>query len=172
MNAEECIPSVTSTRPFIISRVFDAPRDLVWNVWTDSEQMQWWGPKGVTIVHAKLDLRPGGIFHYCMRTPDNSEMWGKWEIREIARPDRLVFVTSFSDAAGGLTRHPLSPDCPLELLTTVTFAAQDNKTLLTIEWRPLNPTAVERQTFDAGHESMQNGWTGTLDRLAAYLAER
>ena len=158
-------------RPFVISRTFNAPRDLVWKAWTEREHMQWWGPKGVTIHHAKLDLRPGGTFHYGMKTPEGREMWGKWVIREVVKPERLVFVNSFSDADGGLTRHPMSPHWPLELLSTVTFVAQGDKTLLTIEWLPLNATEIERKTFDEGHESMKNGWGGTLDRLAEHLAK-
>jgi uncharacterized protein YndB with AHSA1/START domain len=158
-------------RPFIISRTFNAPRDLVWKAWTERDHMQWWGPKGVTIHHAKLDLRPGGTFHYCMKTPEGREMWGKWAIREVVKPERLVFVNSFSDEAGGLTRHPMSPHWPLELLSTVAFAAQGDKTLLTIEWLPLNATEIERKTFDEGHESMKNGWGGTFDRLAEHLAK-
>jgi uncharacterized protein YndB with AHSA1/START domain len=158
-------------RPFIISRTFNAPRNLVWKAWTELEHMQWWGPKGVTIHHAKLDLRPGGTFHYCMKTPEGREMWGKWAIREVVKPERLVFVNSFSDEAGGLTRHPMSPHWPLGLLSTVTFVAQGDKTLITIEWLPLNATEIEHKTFDEGHESMKNGWGGTLDRLAEHLAK-
>ena len=96
-------------------------------------------------------------------------MWGKWIIREVTPPEQLVFVNSFSDEAGGVTRHPLSPSWPLEMLSTITFANQDGQTWLTVEWLPLNPTEAERKTFDEGHESMKGGWTGTLDRLAEYL---
>jgi uncharacterized protein YndB with AHSA1/START domain len=157
-------------REFVISRVLDAPRELVFKTWTDSKHMEWWGPKGATIHHAKLDLRPGGTFHYCMKTPEGHEMWGKWVIREIADPARLVFVNSFSDAAGGITRHPMSPNWPIETLSTITFAPEDGKTCLTVRWVPLNPTEAERKTFNENHESMKNGWTGTLDRLEGYLA--
>jgi uncharacterized protein YndB with AHSA1/START domain len=164
-------PTGTSVdREFVISRVFDATPDFLFKTWTDSKHMEWWGPKGVTIQHAKLELRPGGTFHYCMRTPDGHDMWGKWVIREIAGPERLVFVSSFSDEAGGITRHPMNPDWPREILSTITFAPQNGKTLLTVRWLPLNPTEPERKTFDENHESMKNGWTGTLDRLAEYLA--
>lgn len=161
----------STERPFIITRVFDAPRDLVWKTWTEREHMQWWGPKGVTIHHAKLDLRPGGMFHYCMRTPDGRDMWGKWVIREVLKPEKLVFINSFSDEAGGLSRHPMSATWPLETLSTITFAAQNDKTQLTIQWLPVNATDAERKTFDEGHESMRGGWTGTLDQLTAYLAQ-
>ncbi|HWY78303.1 MAG TPA: SRPBCC domain-containing protein [Verrucomicrobiae bacterium] len=163
--------SESAQRPFVISRAFDAPRELVWKAWTDSAHMNWWGPKGVTIERPKLDLRPGGLFHYCMKTPDGRAMWGKWVIREVVPLERLVFINSFSDEAGGITRHPMNPNWPLETLSTITFASQNGGTLLTVQWLPLNPTDVERKTFDEGHESMKNGWTGTLDQLTAYLAE-
>ena len=156
-------------RPFTISRQFDAPLDLVWKAWTDSEHMGWWGPKGVAVHHARLELHPGGVFHYCMRTPEGRDSWGKWVIREVHKPHRLVFVNSFSDQAGGITRHPMSPTWPLEMLSTVTFAEQGARTFLTVMWLPINPTDEERKTFDAGHESMRSGWTGTFERLAEYL---
>jgi uncharacterized protein YndB with AHSA1/START domain len=140
-------------QPFIISRVLHAPRGMVWRAWTDQDQMTWWGPKGVTIQHARMNLRPGGMFHYGMGTPDGHTMWGKWIIREVTPPERLVFVNSFSDEAGGTTRHPFSAEWPLELLSTVTFAEKEAGALLTIEWLPLNATDAECQTFDAGRES-------------------
>ena len=162
----------TPQKPFIITRSLDAPRDIVFKTWTDREHLQWWGPKGVTIAHTKLDLRPGGMFHYSMHTADGPVMWGRWIIREVVPPERLVFVNSFSDEAGGITRHPMSASWPLEILSTITFEEQDSgKTLLTVEWLPLHPTEEERKTFDTGHESMQGGWSGTLDRLAEYLAK-
>lgn len=161
----------TAVRPFVISRLLDAPRERVWQAWTDSAHMQWWGPKGVTIHHAKIDLRPGGLFHYCMHTPDGHKMWGKWVIREIQKPERLVFINSFSDEAGGFTRHPMNANWPLEVLSTITFEALNEKTLLTIQWEPFKSSDIERKTFDESHDSMRNGWTGTLDSLTAYLAE-
>jgi len=162
----------TKTADFVISRVFDAPRELLWKALTEPERMQqWWGPKGVTVVAAKMDLRPGGTYHYGMRTPDGRTMWGKFIYREVAAPVRLVWVNSFSDEAGGITRHPLSPTWPLEMLTTVTFEEEPgNKTRVTVRWSPLNATAEERSTFDAGRDSMRQGWGGTFDKLAAYVA--
>ncbi len=159
-------------KEFVISRVFDAPRDLVWKAFTEPERMkQWFTPKGFTGRVAKMDLRPGGTYHYCLVAPDGKEMWGKAVYREIAAPERLVWVNSFSDAQGGTTRHPLSPGWPLEMLTTITLAEQGGKTKLTVVWVPIKPTEEERKTFDAGHASMNQGWTGTLDQLAEYLAK-
>ena len=104
-----------------------------------------------------------------MRSPDGRDMWGKWVFREIVVPERIVFVNSFSDENGGLTRHPLSPTWPLELLTTITFAEEGGKTKLALRWIPVNATEDERKTFNGGRESMKMGWTGTFDNLETYL---
>ena len=160
------------TRPFIINHTFDAPRELVWKAWTEKERlMQWFGPKGFTMSVAKLDFRPGGTFHYCLRSPDGHEMWGKFVYREISAPDRIVLVNSFSDANGGLTRHPMAATWPLEMLSTTTFTERAGKTTMTIECVPVNPTDEERKTFDSAHAGMKQGWSGTFEQLTQYLAK-
>ena len=157
--------------PFVISRVFDAPRQLVWKAWTERDRlMQWFGPKGFTMRVATLDFRPGGIFHYCLRSPDGRDMWGKFVYREIIVPQRIVLVNSFSDDKGNLTRHPMSPTWPREMLSTTTFAEYQGKTTITLAWTALNPTEEERKTFNTGRDGMRMGWTGTFDQLAQYLA--
>ncbi len=162
----------TTSHEFVISRTFDAPRGVVWRAWTDAEELKkWFGPKGCTLPHVRMDFRPGGIFHYAMRTPDGKEMWGKWTFHEIVVPERLVLVSSFSDAQGGITRHPLSASWPLETLSTTTFEERGGKTIITIRWSPLNAAAQEVSTFDDAHESMRMGWGGTFEQLAGYLAE-
>jgi len=159
-------------REFVISRTFDAPRELMWKAWTERARlMQWFGPKGFTMSTAELDFRRGGSLHYCLRSPDGKEMWGKFVYREIVVPERIVLVNSFSDEKGGLTRHPFSPTWPLEMLSTTTFAEQAGKTTMTLQWCPLNPTGAERKTLDTSHDGMRQGWTGTLDQLAEYLAK-
>ena len=162
----------TPGKDFVISREFDAPRDLMWQCFTDPERMkQWWGPKGVTILKSKMDLRVGGTYHYGMQTPDGKVMWGKFVYREIVPPQKIVFINSFSDEASSLTRHPLSPTWPMQMMTTFTFDEEPGgKTRFTVRWAPHDPTDEERKTFDAGHGSMTQGWGGTLDSLAAYLA--
>ncbi len=156
---------------FVISRVLNAKQNNVWKAWTEREKlMQWFGPKGVTIPVATMDFRPGGVFHYCMRMPDDSEMWGKWTYREIEPPNKLVLISSFSDAQGGITRHPLAADWPLETLSTTTFVAQGDKTLLTINWSPWNATEAEIRKFSESHAGMEQGWGGTFEQLTAWLA--
>lgn len=161
----------STQKPFIISCVFDASPGKVFSAWTESEHMEWWGPAGVTIAHHQMDLRPGGRFHYCMQTADGNKMWGKWAILEVEKPRRLVFISSFSDEAGGTTPHPLNGSWPLEMHSTITFTPQDGKTLVTIEWIPVNASEEECRTFAEGFDSMRQGWTGCLDKLTEYLTK-
>jgi uncharacterized protein YndB with AHSA1/START domain len=159
-------------KPFVISRTFDVPRQRMWNAWTERDQlMQWFGPKGFKMTTAKLDFRPGGTFHYCLQSPDGKEMWGKFVYREITAPERIVLVSSFSDEAGGITRYPMSPTWPREMLSTFQFGEQDGRTTVTIEWAPLNPTEEERKTFESSRDGMKQGWGGTFDQLAEHLAK-
>jgi uncharacterized protein YndB with AHSA1/START domain len=162
---------LATDQPFVISRLFDAPKDLVWAVHTDCGHLKhWWGPKGFPVFACTINPRQGGTFHYGLRSAGGEEIWGKFIYHEVTPLERLVSIMSFSDAQGGLTRHPYNPDWPREILSTVTFAGQNGKTLLTARWEPNTPTAKEREAFNAGHESMTMGWTGTLDQLTEYLA--
>ena len=158
--------------PFTLEHTFDAPRDLLWNAWTDARALkQWWGHQGSKVTLREFDPRVGGTMLYQLQSEGMPEMWGKMAYQEITAPERLVFINSFSDANGGLTRHPMCDTWPLELLTTITFVEQGGKTTMSLCWDPL-PTSldVEIQTFNAAHESMKGGWGGTLRQLEAYLA--
>ena len=160
------------TAPFTITRVVDAPRDKVWRAWTEVEHLkQWWGPKGFAVTHCRVDLRPGGLMHYCLRMPDGGEMWGKFVYREIVKPERLVWINSFSDEDGGTTVHPMSPDWPREMHTKVTFEDLGGKTRVTVQWTPVDASAeIERKTFEQGRDSMKQGWSGTFEQLESYLS--
>jgi uncharacterized protein YndB with AHSA1/START domain len=161
----------SSDTPFVISRTFDAPRDLVWKAYTEPDRLaQWWGPKGFTMISTKVDLRPGGVFHYGMRGPDGKEMWGKFIYREIVPPELLVFIVSFSDEAGGVTRHPFSATWPLQVMNRVTLTEEDGKTTVTIAGAPHEASDEERETFSAARKGMEAGFKGTFDQLAEYLA--
>jgi len=162
---------VSATAPFVISRALAVPRARVWQAWTEVEHLKhWWGPKGFVVHHCTVDLRPGGVMHYGLRSPDGGDMWGRFVFREIVKPERLVWVNSFSDEKGGITRHPMMQEWPREMLTTVTFAQQGKGTLVTVLWVPINATDDERRVFEQGRASMQQGWTGTFEQLALYLA--
>jgi len=156
---------------FVMSRVFDVPRDLLWKCFTEPERMkQWWGPKGFKVLSSKMDLRPGGSYHYGMQSPDGHAMWGKFVFREVVPQERLVFINSFSDEKGGITRHPGNENWPLEMLSSFTFEDMPGgKTKFTVRWAPHNASEEERKTFDTNRESMRQGWGGTMDQLEVYL---
>jgi PhnB protein len=159
---------------FVISRVFDAPRELLWKCFTETDHLkQWWGPKGFKVIAAKMDLRVGGTYHYGLRAPDGTLMWGKFTYREIVPQRKLVFVSSFSDEAGGIARHPVNKDWPLEMLSVFSFEDEPGgKTKFTVRWQPHNATPAERQAFEAGRDGMRQGWRGTMDQLAAHLGKK
>ena len=166
------MPAQMNGDEFTITRAFDAPRELVFDAWTQEKHLkEWFGPEGCAIVDAKLDLRPGGFFHYGMSFMNGQVMWGKWIFKEIKRPEKIVLISQFSDAKGGLGRHPGNPDWPRETLSTTTFEEQGGKTLLTLRWKPHDATELERQTFMAGGSSMEQGWGGTFKQLDNYLAK-
>lgn len=154
-----------------VSRVFDAPRDLVWKAHTEPDHMaRWFGPEGTECEVKKLELRVGGVFHYRLHGADGYEVWGKAVYREITPKDRMVFIQSFSDANEGITSHSMSPTWPREVHSTVTFEdLGNNKTRLSVEWAPFNATPEEQATFDATRMGVDEGWKGTFDKLAELL---
>ena len=170
--AEKSAPTNASPGEFVLTRLFDAPRPLVWQAFTEAHHLQnWFGPKGFTVTVAKLELVPGGTFLYSMQTPDGHRMWGKWVFREIVPPEKLVSVVSFCDEHGTPVRHPMSTTWPLEVLSTILLTEQGNKTLLTGKSIPINAPRTDRDTFEAGFGSMTQGFNGAWDQLSAYLAE-
>jgi uncharacterized protein YndB with AHSA1/START domain len=155
---------------FTLSRVVDAPADAVFRAWTELDALtSWWGPKGFTMHSCTLDLRPGGMFHYCMRSPAGQEMWGRLVFREIRPSEKLVFVVSFSDKEGGITRAPMSTDWPLEVLSTVEFTEHHGKTTLAMSAEPVGASEKEIAMFTAGFEGMRGGWGGSMAQLEEYL---
>jgi len=158
----------------VITRVFDAPRALVFRAFAEAERLaQWWGPKGFTIHVSKLDFRPGGVFHYRMAGQHGHEMWGQFHYREIVEPERIVWVNTFSDPDGGLTRAPFGPDFeayPLEVLNSVSLVEQGGKTTLTLRVTPVNATTAEHAMFESMFDSMRDGYGGTWEQLDAHLA--
>lgn len=155
---------------FRLSRTFQAPRELVYRAWTRPEHLaQWWGPAGLTMLKCEMDLRPGGTFLYGMKTPDGHEMWGKWVFRSVREPELLEFLVSFCDPQGNPVRHPMAPEWPLEMLSTVTFTEHAGATTLAMTATAWNASDREREVFAAGAGSMTQGWTGTLDNFEAWL---
>lgn len=159
-----------SADTFMITRVFDAPRDLVWRAWSDAEQLQtWWGPKGCTIKVATFEFRPGGFFHYAMDFADSS-MWGRFIYRDIETGTRIAWLNSFSNEGCGIARAPFDATIPLEILNDVTFAETAGKTTLTLHARPHGASDAETKTFEGMFPSLNEGYGGTFDRLASALS--
>ena len=159
---------------FTFIRTLDAPRALVWKAWSEADALaQWWGPKGASIRVIRLDFRPGGMFHYAMTFQPGHEMFGRFVYREIVKPERLVFVNSFSDAAGGIARAPfpqLKGKWPLEVLHVMRLTELGGTTTLTLRASPINATEEEQDIFVGNFQSMRQGYGGTFDQLAGYLA--
>ena len=169
---EKLAKAGTADEEFVITRVVDAPRDLVWKAWTERDRfVQWFGPKGFTMTTANMNFRPGGILHYAMKGPDGKLMWGKFTYREIIPQQRIVWINAFSDEKGGLGRHPYMPDWPQQMLTTTTFAEHHGKTTITVRWSLIDATDAERKVFNENRQGMTVGWTGTFEQLDEYLAK-
>ena len=164
----------TDVQEFIFTRTFDAPRERVWRAWTIAAALaQWWGPKGSTMRILKLEIRPGGMFHYAMAFQPGHEMYARFIYREIVAPERIAFVISFSEpkAASRARRSRRSRTWPLEVLNVVTFTAQGGKTTVTLRGVPINATEEERAMFAANTDSMRGGFGGAFDKLVDLLAK-
>ena len=157
---------------FVITRTFNASRERMWEAWTDPAQLAAWnGPKGSSGTTLAADVRSGGLLHWRMESAEGMTMWGRAVYREVTRPERLVYVQSFSDESGGIARAPFFDGrWPMEMLTTVTFEEDGDGTRVTLVWSPIDPADDERANFIANIPSMHGGWGGSFDRLDALLA--
>lgn len=156
---------------FDISRTFAAPRQRVWDAWTDPRQLaEWFGPKGTRGTIERFELRPGGEWRGRMEGADGSVMHSKFVFEEIEAPSRLVWIHGFADAQGNRARAPFAPLFPLEMRTTVLFVDTADGTRVDISWEPIDATPEEQAFFAGMMSSMEGGWTGTFERLDAFLA--
>jgi uncharacterized protein YndB with AHSA1/START domain len=147
--------SATADRELTVTRVFDAPRRLVFKVWTSPEHAaRWWGPQGHESITCTMDVRPGGAWERRMRTPDGARYRKYGVYREVAAPERLVFTYQTEDSSGQVDH---------ETLVTVTFAEAGGKTRLT-----LHQAIFETAELCAAHHG---GWTSCFERFATYIAE-
>ena len=146
-----------SDREVVMTRVFDAPRRLVWDAWTNPEHLPHWmlGPDGWTMPVCEIDLRPGGSWHFLWRRADGTEMGMRGLYKEVVPPERLVSTESW----GG--------DWP-ETINTLTLTEEGGKT--TVTQRVLYPSKEARDA--ALKTGMKDGVATSFDRLAAYLRTR
>jgi uncharacterized protein YndB with AHSA1/START domain len=170
MAAENSSAAESTAREILFTRVFNAPRDLVWKALTERERLaRWWGMKGCTTQIQELDLRPGGTFLYRMRMPDGREMLGKWIYREIVPPELLVVVHFTTDDTGRPIPNPYDPSLPPEMLTTSRFTEHAGRTTLTLRSVPINETRAQREAFNKLADAMEEGFNNSLDLLDEYL---
>jgi uncharacterized protein YndB with AHSA1/START domain len=159
--------STPAERNIAITRELAAPRKLVFEAWTTPERfVRWWGPRSFTTPSCKIDARPGGILHYCMRSPEGNDFWGRGVYREVS-PERIVCTDTFSDPEGNVVepaRYGMSASWPMEALLTVTFDEHDGRTTVGLEH-------AVGSASDSDRDMCRQGWLESLDRLAGYLAE-
>ena len=151
----------------IVTRVFDAPRALVWKAWTDPKYvMQWWGPKGFSCPACEIDFRVGGKFIYCMRTPDGQEGWNAGEYHEIVLHEKIVSTMYFSDSKGNKV-EPAQLGMEHEAIdgaydVTLFEDLGNGRTKLTI---------IGNESMASAKDSGQwEGWNETLEKVAAVVA--
>lgn len=157
-------------RRFYTNRSFDVPIERMFDAWTRPEQLAaWLAPGGASMEFFRADIRPGGSSFYVMRSPHGA-MYGRAEYREVRRPDRIVYTQQFCDAEERPARHPLSATWPATMLTVIRLAVEGpNRTRVTVQWEPWEPTEVEVETFVNARAGMTGGWTGSFDQLEAWL---
>lgn len=143
-------------------RHFDAPRELVFRMWTEAEHfMRWFGPSQCSVPHCTVDARPGGVMHFCVQVPEGEgefagqKVWGKWIFREIVAPERIVFDDTFSDADGNTVVRPGFPE---ETVISLFFEVHEGGTRMTLR----------NEGLDVDHGEIQ-GWSESFDELVDYL---
>lgn len=160
-------------QPLLITRLINAPLDLVWQAHSEAQHLQrWWGPVGKKLIVKQLDFRPGGLFHYGMEATDGSLWWGRFLYLDIQAPHSLVYLSSFADENGEIARAPFSQDFPLCVENTLTLHAEGDKTRLTLQGLPHDANTAERDFFAGMFRSMHGGFNATYAQLDAHLATR
>jgi uncharacterized protein YndB with AHSA1/START domain len=148
----------TADREIVITRVFDAPRELAWQAMTDPNHLvQWWGPNGFTTTIQEMDVRPGGKWTLVMHGPDGTDYPNYSTFQEVVYPERIVYTHGGHKAAG--------PEA--EFIATWTFdIVEPNKTRLT--GRMVFPTAEARDTVVREYGAIEGGQQ-TFQRLSEHL---
>jgi uncharacterized protein YndB with AHSA1/START domain len=159
--------TVNKKERMVITRVFDAPRALVWEAWTNPKYvMQWWGPKGFTAPVCKIDFRVGGKFLCCMRSPDGQEGWNGGEYHEIVPHEKIVYSLYFADAQGNKVdpaQYGIEHAAIEDARDVVIFEDFGNgQTKLTM---------IGNETMeDAKNSGQLEGWNETFEKVAAVIA--
>ena len=160
-----------SQAPLVISRIFKAPRDLVFKAHTEVHHLEkWWMPTGFKSIYSSLDFKIGGCYHYANESPDGMQIWGKQVFQDFVLNERLTCVQFFSDKDGNVQRHPMSATWPLEMYATTLFEEfGEHQTKLTLSWQPINSDDSGYATFEAAKSGVEQAIGATFDKLENHL---
>jgi len=165
----------TGKEKFVINRTFDAPLQLMFEMWTNPKHFcRWLPPSGFAMEFLKADIRQGGSMLYFMSGPGIAKMYGKAEYLKIEKPDCIVYTQQFCDENGKIARHPMSATWPETMLTTVNLVPEGpDRTRVTVTWEPSGKISREElETFIKEKGGMTKGWTGSFDKLEEFLSEQ
>jgi uncharacterized protein YndB with AHSA1/START domain len=172
--AEYLAEESTGKQKFVINRTFEAPRELMFDMWTSPEHLsRWLPPTGFEMEYIRADIWPGGIAFYSM-FGGGVKMFGRCEYLAIELPERIVYTQQFCDEHENISRYPGAPTWPETMLTTVELSEEDpDQTRVTVTWEPYGAaTPAEIDAFVKERGGMTQGWTGSFDKLEALLAKR
>jgi len=170
--AEYLEKEASDKEKFVINRTFDAPLDLMFDAWTNPKHLlEWLPPTGCKMQFMKSDIKPGGSSFYVMTGLGDTKMYGRAEYLKIEKPDYIIYTQQFCDENEKISRHPMSPTWPATMLTVVKFTEEGpERTRVTVTWEPYGTTTAEElETFVKAKGGMTQGWTGSFDKLEAYL---
>lgn len=166
----------TGKEKFVINRTFDAPLNMLYEMWTMPKHFQkWLPPTGMNMEFIRADIKAGGTTFYCMFDSDKLyKMYGRAHYLELNGKDRILYTQEFCDEKENISRHPLAPTWPASMLTRVELTEEGpDKTRVTVTWEPHGPTTPEElDTFIKARGGMTQGWTGSFDKLEAYLEKK
>jgi uncharacterized protein YndB with AHSA1/START domain len=151
----------TDSKDIVITRTFDAPRELIWKAWTEPRRfMRWWGPTGYSCPSARIDAHVGGTYLACMRSPEGQDIWSTGTYKEVVEPERLAMTDSFADEKGKIvpaSYYKMSGKFPKELQVLVSFEEHGNQTTMTLKHQGMPADSVDDATI---------GWNQSFDKMA------
>jgi uncharacterized protein YndB with AHSA1/START domain len=170
--AEYLDKQLSGKEDFFINQSFNAPIELMFEMWTNPDHFsQWLPPTGFQMEFLRAEIKSGGSALYLMTGGNGVKMYGRVEYLKIQRPDLIVYTQQFCDEKENVSRHPVSPTWPATMLTVVKLTSEGPKqTRVTVIWEPHGPTTKEElETFIQARAGMTQGWTGSFDKLEAYI---
>lgn len=162
--------TMNEIKDFIITREFEAPRNLVWKTWTDKEHLsKWMSPVGFDMSFKKFEFKVGGEILFSQSSSDGIVMWAKWDIREIEINKKLVMLITVSDKNGHPSIHSMVSTWPQKMLATTTFNEKNGNTIVNLKWTPYEADEEALATFNGSLEGMSQAWSETFTVLESYL---